>query len=79
MFVSLRSRCHVYRVWQVTGYRELFVISSVNADERPESTSTQDIIASAEYFAYSPYTSILAFQSNQEHLITSDITNVRIS
>jgi len=71
MFVSLRSRCHFYRVWQVTG--ELFVISSVNADERPESTSTQDIIASVECFTYSPYTSILAFHSSQVHLITNDI------
>jgi len=62
-----------YRVWKVTGYRELFVISSVKADERPEGTSTQDIIVTVECFTSSPYTSNLAFHSNQVHLITSDI------
>ena len=47
--------------------------SSVSADERPESTSTQDMIASVECFTYSPYTSILALHSSEVHLITSVI------
>jgi len=39
MFVSLRSeshRCHFYRVWQVTGYRELFVIFLCQCIQTPE-------------------------------------------
>jgi hypothetical protein len=40
---EVSHRCHFYRVWQVTGYRERFVIFLCQCRRTPESTSTKDM------------------------------------
>jgi hypothetical protein len=58
IFVSLcceSYRCHFYRVWQVTGYCELFVIFFCQCTRTPVKYLDMGMITSVETFTYSPY------------------------